>query len=157
MGKVIEDIALKTFGYVPTGSVGFSTIQDNFNDIQTKINDMLADMERREERTSTIIRSVLVEDSSIHTLMDARDHRNCKIKAAWVIAADNLKMEQEIRLMVKTKDIVEKRKIAATEKAGKAQAMVVNPHYIINRFEDVDIIPSSNRKCIVTAIVEEVE
>ena len=157
MGEAIDDIALKTFGYVPTGSVGFATIQDNFDDIQTKINDMLADMERREERTSTIIRSVLVEDSSIHTLMVARDHQNCKIKVAWVIAADNLKMEQEIRLMVKTKDIVEKRKIASTEKAGKAQAMVVNQHYIVNRFEDVDVVPSSNRKCVVTAIVEEVE
>ena len=157
MGKVIEDIALPKFGYIPTGSVGFATIQDNFDAIETKINDVLADMERREERTSTIIRSVLVEDSSIHTLLTARDHRNCKINAAWVIAADNLKMEQEIRLMVKTKDITETRKIAATEKAGKAQAMVVNPHYIVNRFEDVDVVPSSNRKCLVTAIVEEVE
>lgn len=153
----IDNIALKTFGYIPTGSVGFETIQDNFDDIQTKINAMLADMGRREERTSTIIRSVLVEDSSIHSLMVARDHRNCKIKAAWIIAADNLKMEQEIRLMVKTKDITEVRKIAATEKAGKAQAMVVNPHYIVNRFEDVDVVPSSNRKCVITAIVEEVE
>lgn len=153
----IENIALKTFGYIPTGSVGFASIQDNFDEIQVKINDMLADMERREERTSTIIRSVLVEDSNMHTLMVARDHRNCKIIAAWIIAADNLKMEQEIRLMVKTKDIAEMRKISATEKAGKAQSMVVNPYYIVNRFEDVDIVPSSNRKCLVTAIVEEVE
>lgn len=157
MGKVIEDIVLKTFGYIPTGSVGFESIQDNFDDIQTKINDMLADMERREERTSTIIRSILVEDSNTHSLMVARDHRNCKIISAWIIAADNLKMEQEIRIMIKTKDIVEKRKIAATEKAGKAQAMVVNSYYIINRFEDVDVVPSSNRKCLVTAILEEVE
>ena len=153
----IENIALKTFGYVPTGSVGFATIQDNFDEIQAKINDVLADMKRREERTTTIIRSVLVEDSGIHSLMVARDHRNCKITAAWIIAADNLKMEQKIRLMVKAKDITETRKIAATEKAGKAQAMVVNPYYIINRFEDVDVVPSSNRKCLVTAIVEEVE
>ena len=153
----IDNIALKTFGYIPTGSVGFASIQDNFDDIQNKINEIVADIEGREERKLTTIRSVLVEDSSIYTLMDARDHRNCKIKAAWVIAADNLKMEQEIRLMVKMKDIVEKRKIAATEKAGKAQAMVVNPHYIINRFNDVDVVPLSNRKCLVTAIVEEVE
>lgn len=153
----IEDIALKTFGYVPTGSVSFETIQDNFDDIQTKVNEIVADIEGREERKLTSIRSVLVEDNSIHTLLTARDHRNCKITSAWIVAADNLKMDQEIRLMVKTKDIAEARKIAATEKAGKAQAMVVNPYYIINRFEDVDVVPSSNRKCLVTAIVEEVE
>ena len=153
----INNITLEPFSFIPSGSVNYETIQDNFDAIQTKINDVLADMKRREERTSTIIRSVLVGDSNTHSLMVARDHRNCKIIAAWITAADNLKMEQEIRIMVKTKDIVEKRKIAATEKAGKAQAMTVNPYYIINRFEDVDVIPSSNRKCLVTAIVEEVE
>ena len=156
MGETIKELELVDFSYIPSGNVDYPRIQTSFSDIEDKINEIIQEMQRVEDRHYTTIRSVLVEDEKPVKLMEARDHKHSQLKKVWIAAADNLELDQTIWLRVKGKNIAYKKTIKSTEKAGKTQLMKLNPFYIVNRFEDVDVVPNSARKVLVSAIVEEV-
>lgn len=155
----MEPIDLDEFSYVPTGSVDHEQIQTNFDELQKKLNEVIDEMNRRDELLSTYTRSMLVEPKNGEyeiEFLKFKDHHHCKIQEAWITVVGKLKREQIIRLVTKDKDIVDPITINDTVSMGAAYSMSFNPYHIINRFDTVDIIATSQRKVIVTLVLEEV-
>jgi len=149
---------VREFNYRVTGDVGFGVIQENFQTIQENIDTINEMLELITKRDYAYTRMGLVEYTAPITLLQARDHDDSKLISAFVIAADNLNMDQTLR-MVKVKgnaNIVEPRTIKATEKSGKTQPFKVVERMQISRYESVEILPSSNRKVVVVANFMEV-
>lgn len=147
---------VRKFNYRPSGDVGYSVIQSNFDKLQENLDTVNETLELIVSRNYSNSRAILVEGTSAVTLMEARDHNNCKLISAFVIAADNLNMDQKIRIVIGNTDIVEPKTIKATEKSGKSQDFNIIERMQVNRTDDIRVIPSSVRKVIVVANLVEV-
>ena len=73
------------------------------------------------------------------------------------MAADNLKMNQTITIEnAKGQSFVEPKKLKASEKSGKAQSLEVIEWRTVGKFDEVQVVPSSVRKTIVSIMLEEI-
>ena len=153
----LKVITVADFKWIPTGDADFATIKKNFKDLEERLNEIIKELNAVMEQKEKFVRTVLVETTAPVTIIEAGDHSNLKIVSGFVMAGDNLKMDQTISIEnSKGQALVEPKTLKATEKSGKAQSFEVIAWRTIGKFDDVIVVPSSVRKAIVSILVEEI-
>ena len=154
---MIKPITLEDWKWIPTGDADFKTIKKNLEDIATKLNDTIDELNAERAIKTKFMRTVLMDSVAPITILEAGDHENLKIISGFAIAADSLKMEQTISIVNSANQaLIESKTIKAPEKSGKAQSFEVVEWRTISKFDDVYVIPSSRRKVVVSLLLEEV-
>lgn len=153
----LKEITVKEFKWIKTGDADFATIKQNFEDVATGINKTIRELNIVMEQKEKFMRTVLIETTTPITILEGGSHANLKIISGFVMAADNLKMDQTISIENgKGQSLVEAKTLKASEKSGKAQSLEVIGWRTIGKFDDVVVVPSSVRKAVVSLLFQEV-
>lgn len=153
----LKPITIAKFKWIPTGDADFATIKKNLDDIVERLNDTISAFNTERDHKDKFMRTVLIDSATPITILEAGSHSNLKIVSGFVMAADNLKMQQTIEIQnTKGQSLVEPRTLKATEKSGKAQSFELIPWRTIGKFDSIDVVPSSVRKVVVSVLVEEI-
>ena len=153
----LKPIAIAEFKWIPTGDADFATIKKNLDVIAERLNDTISEFNTERDHKDTFMRTVLVDSTARIAILEPGDHSNLKIISGFVMAADNLKMDQTIYLLnAKEQSFVESCTLKATEKSGKAQSFELIPWRTIGKFDSVNVVPSSVRKVVVSVLLEEI-
>lgn len=153
----LKEITPKEFKWIKTGDADFATIKQNFEDVAERLNETIREVNGVMAHKEKFIRTILIDSTIPITILEAGDHMNLKIISGFVIAADNLKMDQTISIENgKGQSLVEPKTLKASEKSGKAQSLEVVGWRSIGKFDEVVVVPSSVRKAVVSLLFQEV-
>lgn len=139
------------------GEAGWEQVMTNFEWLKEHVDNIEKDIKMSSDRKVRFVRAILVEGISPVTLLEPKDHENCKLINAFAQAGDNIDMDNT--LIIKSgggSQLSESVTIKAGEKSGKTQSFNVDKHKTVGRFEKVVVVPSSVRKVIVSCIMEEI-
>ena len=145
-------VDIKHFDYVEDGRVAWPIIVDNFAAIKKTVGELEDDVKFLFDNQSTVTRTLLVESEAVYTLMERNDHPTGRIIEAFIMAGDNIKEEQTIRIVNGNKDLVERKTLKSTEKSGKIQSMEILRHQKVHRIDEVKVMSTSHRKTTVTIV-----
>lgn len=138
------------------GDASWDQVDTNFEILKEEINGFKTYKKKMEERRQTFTRVVLSEGAHPVTLLEPKDHENCKLIDAFVQVADNIDMDNTVQIKANGGYLTEKVPIKAGEKSGKIQSFDVDKHKNVGRYEKVVAIPNSVRKVIVITTWEEI-
>ena len=152
-GRYVNDIKTNRSA---RGEADWDQVRTNFEWLEEQIGNIQADLKMMMDRRPRFTRAVLSEGINPVTILEPKDHENCRLVSAFAQAADNVALNNIIVLAADGGAIAKEVIIKAGEKSGKVQRLWVSKHATIGRYEKVVVIPSSVRKVIVTTEWEEI-
>lgn len=153
----LKEITPKDFKWIKTGDADFATIKQNFEDVAERLNETIRELNVVMARKDTFMRTALIETTSPVIILEGGNNSNLKIVSGFAMLADNLKMDQTISIEnSKGQSFVEPKTLKASEKSGKAQSFEVIGWRTIGKFDEVQVIPSSVRKTVISILLEEI-
>ena len=133
------------------GIIDWTQIKHTFRVIENHVLALEEEVKGLKQPRTVFVRTVLLEGGT-ETILEPRDHLNCRLVKAFVQVADNLKMENTVEVP----KLTEPKTLKAGEKSGKAQSMVVNEHRNVSRYEEIFVTTTSVRKTILVTTWREI-
>ena len=144
--------SVKPVDYSDDGRMDYNTLNTNFIRLEEDIQLLRQELNSIGGQMNI---SALSSKEGYSTVVPGEDHPSMVLKSGYIVAGDNVKENIECVILAENEETqIGRAIIKATEKAGKAQEILVTRGIIVQHMEDIYVKTDNRRKLLVNLTFE---